>query len=376
MEFKNREVQFPGQKKLTKVDPVTGEAIPNEPPIYVKMEREEGDIYAEGTELNAENLNKAFSSMPIGTVFHANRTDVPAGCLRLDGTIYNKITFPDFYDMAAAGKFQTLSFSQYNDKLTASNGNCGYIGINTATQQFRVPVLKASGVIANTESSLPVNIGEYSKGALPNIEGSITFPGNGMLPSNYIITGAFKPLPFSGNRFSPSMSDSGGANFGLDASRSSSIYGSSAIVIPNHIQYPYFIVVSNSIPEASQTDWDNFVGNLANKANMNLNNLTVEAEIVSSKSMGNNGYIRYTSGLIIQWGQITTTSTACSIVFPIVFPTRVCAMSVEKNGTTSGQAFVGVGTNLKTANVTSGVSLGDFSYGQATKYGSWIAIGY
>ena len=57
MEFKNRDVEFPEHKKLIKVDSVTHEDL-GEEPIYVKMERAEGEVTEEGTPINAENLNK------------------------------------------------------------------------------------------------------------------------------------------------------------------------------------------------------------------------------------------------------------------------------------------------------------------------------
>jgi len=57
MIFKNRETQFPGKKKIIKVD-ANNVPLPGEAPILVNVYKDEGSVYAEGTPINAENLNK------------------------------------------------------------------------------------------------------------------------------------------------------------------------------------------------------------------------------------------------------------------------------------------------------------------------------
>ena len=57
MKFKNRETQFPGKKKIIKVD-ANNVPLPGEAPIIVNVYKDEGTVYAEGTPITAENLNK------------------------------------------------------------------------------------------------------------------------------------------------------------------------------------------------------------------------------------------------------------------------------------------------------------------------------
>ena len=57
MNFTNRQTQFPGKKKLVKVDE-NNIPIPNEPHILVNVVKDEGNITDEGTPISAENLNK------------------------------------------------------------------------------------------------------------------------------------------------------------------------------------------------------------------------------------------------------------------------------------------------------------------------------
>jgi len=56
MKFEDRKAEFLGKRKLIKVDE-TGEPIKGEPPISVKIYRDEGLVHVEGTPINAETLN-------------------------------------------------------------------------------------------------------------------------------------------------------------------------------------------------------------------------------------------------------------------------------------------------------------------------------
>ena len=57
MKFENRQTEFPGKKKLIKVDenntPIAGEI-----PVLVNVVKDEGTVYTEGTPVSADNLNK------------------------------------------------------------------------------------------------------------------------------------------------------------------------------------------------------------------------------------------------------------------------------------------------------------------------------
>ena len=57
MKFTNRETQYPGKRILIKVDE-ENEQLPNNPEILVKLIKDEGAVYEEGTPITADNLNK------------------------------------------------------------------------------------------------------------------------------------------------------------------------------------------------------------------------------------------------------------------------------------------------------------------------------
>ena len=58
MKFIDREAQYLGRKKITKVGQTDNKPIAGEEPFFVNIERAEGIIDEEGTPINAENLNK------------------------------------------------------------------------------------------------------------------------------------------------------------------------------------------------------------------------------------------------------------------------------------------------------------------------------
>ena len=106
---------------------------------------------------------------------------------------------------------------------------------------------------------------------------------------------------------------------------------------------------------------------------------------IVAKSLGTNGYIKYASGLIVQWGTISNTPNGESgtvITFPISFTstniTVVATLSSSNSGESGYIRLVELSTKTTTSfkawvkRVTSGSSI---SY-ETTKDFNWIAIGY
>ena len=109
-------------------------------------------------------------SQSIGTVFYSMRTDTPEGAIACDGSIYDRTTFPDFYDsFLSTGKIITKTFKQYEADI-ANNGSCAFFGIDTATKRFRAPTLKDVFLRATVGSSM---VGLYQGDAIRNITGSL-----------------------------------------------------------------------------------------------------------------------------------------------------------------------------------------------------------
>ncbi len=78
----------------------------------------------------------------IGDIKWTMRKSVPNGGVWCNGDEFTKAEFPDFYDLLAEGEILGVkSFSEYTAELEANDGNCGFFGLDTTAQKFRVPKL-------------------------------------------------------------------------------------------------------------------------------------------------------------------------------------------------------------------------------------------
>ena len=102
---------------------------------------------------------------------------------------------------------------------------------------------------------------------------------------------------------------------------------------------------------------------------------------ISSFSTSENGYIKYTNGLIIQWGRFTSRGGGIPVTFPIAFPDSVYAIAgsnitATRSETTSSIKAVGTtntGTTFYAPYRGSGSSMG-FTDSTSETF-TWIAIG-
>lgn len=93
-----------------------------------------------------------------------------------------------------------------------------------------------------------------------------------------------------------------------------------------------------------------------------------QQEAIVSKSLGTNGYIKYASGLIVQWGKVSTTTSGATVSFPISFSAEPRVVVTPITGTGSYQNY---GAEI------GGASTSTFSvYGSASINVFWHAIGY
>ena len=80
-----------------------------------------------------------------------------------------------------------------------------------------------------------------------------------------------------------------------------------------------------------------------------------------------NGYVKFSNGLILQWGLYDFPgSNGDKIYFPVAFTVMCAAAIVQPTGNNAH----GV-TNRTTTYIQ-----GDFRYGDSQKVGTWIAVGY
>lgn len=244
---------------------------------------------AKASETNVDNkkaeveaIAKLVSFGNIGDIKYTSRTDVPNGGAWCNGALYTKAQFPDVYQMLVDGKLQSTTVSAFDSSVSA-NGSCGFFGLDTANERFKVPMLKDVYLKAGQAPSM------FGAESLPNIKG-ISGSGSNVHNSNDRTppSGAF--AKGSSNGPVGGGNDVKLYNTSFNASRSSSTYKDNAKVNPDHVVYRAYVVLYSSAAEAS-------VVQLANKANVEMDNLSASGKsLVSGWSMPSTRYIDLTLG--------------------------------------------------------------------------------
>lgn len=176
----------------------------------------------------------------IGDINHTTSTEVPSGGAWCDGALYTKAQFPDVYQMLVDGKLQSTTVSAF-DSIVSANGSCGFFGLDTSNERFKVPLLKDVYIKAGQAPSM------FGAESLPNIKGKLNITDMLEYPN---VNGAFYVSGSDGSR------EGGGgpaakATPYFDASRSSSTYRNNAKVNPDHVVYRAYVVLYASAAEAS-----------------------------------------------------------------------------------------------------------------------------
>lgn len=217
----------------------------------------------------------------IGDIEYTSRTDVPNSGAWCDGALYTKAQFPDVYQMLVDGKLKSTTVSEFDSKVS-TNGSCGFFGLDTANERFKVPMLKDVYIKAGQAPSM------FGAESLPNVKGEVGTIGD--YNNTAVVTGAFK-------RGEKNVHAVGGGNVvwfynaTFDASRSSSTYKDRAKVQPDHVVYRAYVVLYTSAAEASVAQAQEFMTALSGKANTDLSN--VSSNIVESKAVPVGAFMPY-----------------------------------------------------------------------------------
>lgn len=174
----------------------------------------------------------------------------PDGCVFCDGSEYEKAKFPDFYQSLVDNKRKSVDYATF-DSSVSTNGSCGFFGLDTENEKFKVPMLKDVYLKAGQE---PIIFGGES---LPNITGEHV--------ADLVLspTGAFYTKD--------ELVDYAGGNeqakiVVFDASRSSPTYQNEAKVNPDYVAYKVFVVIYNTETEISESQTSEFL-NTVNEIN-------------------------------------------------------------------------------------------------------------
>lgn len=213
-----------------------------------------GEIYEQGTPVNAANLNKieeeltkkgggleigdiGFAAFGINETLNERRY--------LNGQVISQSQFEAFTKMIKerAVLYPSLVASETNWQAEVTNsklGQCGKFVIDDTLGTIRLPKV----VNINGLQNLAL-IGSIKTESLPNITGSLDGLRGGNTDSAY--TGVFSKGTSSSR---PAQAGSGDSQAMFNASRSSSTYQDNAPVQQEAIQYPYFIQVATGTEES------------------------------------------------------------------------------------------------------------------------------
>ena len=211
-----------------------------------------------GTELEwVDNPNTKI----IGSFGYTLDEVAPDGCVFCDGSEYEKAKFPDFYQSLVDNKRKSVDYATFNSSVS-TNGSCGFFGLDTENEKFKVPMLKDVYLKAGQE---PVIFGGES---LPNITG--TAATDAFTLNNLEPTGAFYKADMSYlGRASETNTQPNG--LGFNASLSSPTYQDGAKVNPDYVAYKVFVVIYNAETEISESQTSEFL-NTVNEINNKIDN--------------------------------------------------------------------------------------------------------
>lgn len=214
----------------------------------------------EATKAEVEAIAELASFGNIGDIKYTSRTDVPNGGAWCDGAEYTKAQFPDVYQMLVDGKLQSTTVTEF-DILVSANGSCGFFGLDTANECFKVPMLKDVYLKAGQAPSM------FGAESLPNIKGNLgsIVTQRATNPINDY-QGAFKANNTDNYSSSSTSTSFRATGVTFDASRSSSTYKDNVKVNPDHVVYRAYVVLYSSAAEASVAQAAEFINGLSNKA--------------------------------------------------------------------------------------------------------------
>lgn len=142
-----------------------------------------------------------FSGKTIGEMFYTWRTDEINGAYGCNGQEFAASLFSgdsNPYNLLVEGKLPSKTYEEYQQELEDNDGVCGYFGIDTTNQKFKLPKLNEVWVKAGDLTTL----GQYLQAGLPNIKGfdmrTWTGEHNGIVNNANARGGAFK-LPTHSN---------------------------------------------------------------------------------------------------------------------------------------------------------------------------------
>lgn len=264
------------------------------------------------------------SGLPVGFETFTTNPNLQAGWLPLLGGEYSRTTYADLWAWVQTQNGYLLEESAWQAKAAANSGNVPFYSKGDGSTTFRVPALKCW--IKGPDGT--ETVGTYLEAGLPNITGTTNIRAHGWESDNPI--GALKGIS-RGNLQMGGTNSASVFDVNIDASRSSAIYGASDTVQPESIVGMWVVKAYGTVTNVGSTDVANISTGLAQAETRigaaetrisTLENHDAVAYIVAAM-MGQNGYVKFSNGLILQWGYMPYRQRIMTWTYPIAF-TQSC----------------------------------------------------
>ena len=240
--------------------------------------------------------------------------------------------YPDFYNWVNSHAELQISAADYETALS-TYGECPKYVIDTVNKTIRLPKLTNYIKAANTTDKIT-----QSAAGLPNITGTFDCYEMGGSTGDVQGTGAF----YHAGRANTGTTNAQGSApvVGFDASRSNSIYGSSATVTPAHTTlYPWVAVFNAAVP-ASTAQAAQFQAALTSKVDLASGVSQNDVDyVISSYSNGTSWYRIYKSGWCEQGGLVTTGTGPQTVALLVTMNDTNYSVSVTDVGSSSNSQY-------------------------------------
>lgn len=197
--------------------------------------------------------NNPFSGKSIGEFFWTFRTDEINGAYDCNGQEFLASLFSgdnNPYVLLVAGKLPVKSYEEYQQELDSNNGVCGYFGLDTVNQKFKLPKINEVWIEAGDLTTL----GQYLKAGLPNVYANVACE----MSFEVISTSGMVTVNNTSQRQKnwSSTSNTKGSGFIIDASSKSDIYSNNVNTVqPKSIKLRPMVQLVTSATEVSFADY-------------------------------------------------------------------------------------------------------------------------
>ena len=206
--------------------------------------------------------NKGAVGRNVGDFFWTWRKDNSLnGAFQCSGQEFNHNDFvgdTNPYDLLVAGSLPSMTYEEYEAELE-ENGVCGYFGLDTVNQKFKLPKIDEVWVEAGDLSTL----GQFIAESLPNIKGTFA----AYTWSEKDVSGCVTCIDDGGRGGSDGNSYKY-ARFTVNASDSSSTYQDNSKVQPKSIKLRPMVQLSTGADEQSLANTTQCLAELPKKANI------------------------------------------------------------------------------------------------------------